>query len=154
VLGVLSVLPVPGFTVDAQDLLKMAFVKVPAGEFMMGCSTGDSACNSDETPRHRVKITKGFEIGRYEVTQAQWAAVMQANPSGNKKDNHPVETVSKLEIQDFISKLNARQRRLPIPAADGGRVGIRRPRRHGFATPFAPNELAWFAGALRMKRTQ
>ena len=101
-----------GYSLRAQDrpvakAAGMEFVKIPAGEFMMGCSPGDNLCNADESPRHRVQITKSFEIGKYEVTQAQWTALMQTNPSSVKGDNRPVETVSKLEAQAFIAKLNA-----------------------------------------------
>jgi formylglycine-generating enzyme required for sulfatase activity len=64
-----------------KNALGMEFVKIPAGDFMMGCSTGDDRCNPDETPRHRVRITRSFEIGRYEVMQAQWTALMQTNPA-------------------------------------------------------------------------
>ena len=85
----------------------MEFVKIAPGEFMMGCSPGDAQCNSDENPRHRVQITKGFEIGKYEVTQAQWVALMQSNPSSGKGDTRPVETVNKIEAQEFAAKLNA-----------------------------------------------
>ena len=67
----------------------MEFVKIAPGEFMMGCSTGDSDCDADEKPAHRVQITKAFEIGKYEVTQAQWQAVMGSNPSTIKGDDHP-----------------------------------------------------------------
>jgi formylglycine-generating enzyme required for sulfatase activity len=90
-----------------RNAIGMDFVKIAPGEFMMGCSKDDKECNPDENPRHRVQISKGFEIGKYEVTQAQWVAVMQNNPSSNKGDTRPVETVSKLEAQDFITKLNA-----------------------------------------------
>ena len=127
VLAGLSVLTALGFTLAAQSSLKMEFVNVPAGEFVMGCSNGDSGCKPDESPRHRVQVTKGFEIGKYEVTQAQWMAIMQTNPSANKGENHPVETVSKLEIQDF--KAQCSQRRLPIASANRGRMGMRRTRR-------------------------
>jgi len=101
-----------GYSLRAQDrpvakAAGMEFVKIPAGEFMMGCSPGDNLCNTDESPRHRVQITKSFEIGKYEVTQAQWTALMQTNPSSVKGDNRPVETVSKLEAQTFVAKLNA-----------------------------------------------
>src|SRR5689334_17466156 len=89
----------------AQD---MQFVKIAPGEFMMGCSVGDIDCNDDERPVHRVQISKEFEIGKYEVTQAQWQAVMGANPSTMKGEDRPVETVSKQEAQDFLNKLNAR----------------------------------------------
>jgi formylglycine-generating enzyme required for sulfatase activity len=121
------------------------FVKVAPGEFMMGCSSNDSACNGDELPRHRVQITKSFEIGKHEVTQAQWMAVMGNNPSGNKGDTLPVETVSKLEIQEFMAKLNAGKDgyhyRLPTEAEweYAARAGADSP----YAGPI--DQVAWFA---------
>src|SRR5579872_1997058 len=69
------------------------FIKIQPGEFTMGCAEVDSACTEDEKPAHRVQITNAFEIGKYEVTQAQWQAVMGSNPSTIKGDNRPVETV-------------------------------------------------------------
>src|SRR5579863_7274195 len=96
------------------------FVKIAPGEFVMGCSTGDTGCTADEKPAHRVQITKAFEIGKYEVTQAQWKAIMGSNPSTIKGDDHPVETVSKNDVHDFLAKLNARndgyKYRLPTEA--------------------------------------
>jgi formylglycine-generating enzyme required for sulfatase activity len=73
-----------------------------------------------ESPRHRVQIAKGFEIGMFEVTQAQWLSVMGASPSYGKGKNPPVETVSWYDTQDFMTKLNARndgyRYRLPTEA--------------------------------------
>jgi formylglycine-generating enzyme required for sulfatase activity len=77
------------------------FVSIPAGEFVMGSSSGN-----DEKPRHRVRITKGFEIGRTVVTQAQWRAVMGANPSGFTGDDRPVENVSWNDVQRFLERVN------------------------------------------------
>ena len=105
--SVLFVLAQKPAAAPPRNSIGMDFVRIAPGEFMMGCSKEDKACNPDENPRHHVQITKGFEIGKYEVTQAQWVAVMQSNPSSNKGDTRPVETVSKLEAQDFIAKLNA-----------------------------------------------
>jgi formylglycine-generating enzyme required for sulfatase activity len=128
-----------------RNALGMEFVKIPAGEFMMGCSTGDQQCNPDETPRHRVQITKSFEIGKYEVTQAQWMALMQTNPSSNKGDTRPVETVSKLEALDFIAKLNDRndgyRYRLPTEAEweYAARAGMDAP----YSGPL--DQVAWYA---------
>ena len=79
------------------------FIQIPAGEFMMGSNSG----GSDEKPRHRVRITKRFEMGKYEVTQAQWKAAMGANPSNFKGDDRPVETVSWNDAQEFLKRLNA-----------------------------------------------
>jgi formylglycine-generating enzyme required for sulfatase activity len=123
----------------------MEFVAIPAGEFMMGCSTGDQQCAADENPRHRVQITKGFEMGKYEVTQAQWLALMPNNPSSDKGDSRPVETVSKLDALDFIAKLNAQKDgyvyRLPTEAEweYAARAGLDAP----YSGPL--DEVAWYA---------
>jgi formylglycine-generating enzyme required for sulfatase activity len=109
----------------------------------MGCSTSDEACDADEKPAHRVQITKAFEIGKYEVTQAQWQAVIGSNPSTIKGDDRPVETVSKTEAQDFLARLNTRndgyRYRLPTEAEweYSARAG-------GTPTP-SLDEVAWYA---------
>src|SRR5262245_44872782 len=70
------------------------FVKIQPGEFLMGCSTSDNLCFNDEKPARNVRITKAFEMGTYEVTQAQWQSVMGSNPSYFKRADRPVEQVS------------------------------------------------------------
>jgi len=104
----------------AKNAPGMEFVKIEPGEFVMGCSTDDNDCDADEKPAHRVQLTKAFEIGKYEVTQAQWQAVMGSNPSTIKGDDHPVETVSKDDAHAFLGKLNAKndgyKYRLPTEA--------------------------------------
>jgi formylglycine-generating enzyme required for sulfatase activity len=80
------------------------FVQIPAGEFLMGSEYGAN----DQMPAHKVKITRSFEIGKYEVTQAQWETVMRNNPSRFKGANLPVERVSWDDAQEFIKKLNAK----------------------------------------------
>jgi formylglycine-generating enzyme required for sulfatase activity len=123
----------------------MEFVKIAPGEFNMGCSAGDEDCTADEKPAHRVQITRTFEIGKYEVTQSQWQAIMGSNPSTIKGDNHPVETVSKNDVHDFLAKLNARndgfKYRLPTEAEweYAARAGTAGPR----AAPL--DEIAWYA---------
>jgi formylglycine-generating enzyme required for sulfatase activity len=77
-------------------------VWIPAGEFMMGSGNR----GADEKPVHRVTISKGFYMGKYEVTLAQWHAVMGHNPPGSKGANLPVGGVLWSEAQHFISKLN------------------------------------------------
>ena len=47
-------------------------------------------------------------MGKFEVPQAQYQAVMETNPSTIKGENRPVETVSRTDAQDFLDKLNAR----------------------------------------------
>jgi formylglycine-generating enzyme required for sulfatase activity len=78
-------------------------VPIPGGSFIMG---GDPAGHvDDELPAHPVRVAP-FYLGRYEVTQAQWQAVMGYNPSSYKHPQRPVDQVTWLEVQSFISKLN------------------------------------------------
>jgi formylglycine-generating enzyme required for sulfatase activity len=80
------------------------FVLVPAGSFQMGSTNG----NSSELPVHEVVISEAFELGRYEVTQAEWESVMGSNPSSfTGDDTRPVESVSWDDVQLYIEALNA-----------------------------------------------
>jgi formylglycine-generating enzyme required for sulfatase activity len=107
---------------EAKNPAQIEFVKIAPGEFMMGCVEGDKDCLEDEVPRHKVRLTKGFEIGKYEVTQAQWEAVLgrAATTSANKGPKNPVDSVNKAEIYAFLAKLNAQndgfKYRLPTEA--------------------------------------
>ena len=94
----------PGSVIkDCSDCPEL--VVIPAGRFMMGSNDGDAS----EKPIHPVNI-KQFAIGKTEVTQAQWQAVMGSNPSYFKNcgSNCPVEQVSWNDVQQFIQKLNAK----------------------------------------------
>ena len=75
---------------------------------------------------------RDFRMGKYEVTQAQWEAVMGENPSYFKGADHPVECVSWDDCQAFLEKLNAhpaaRASGPRLPPADGGGMGNRLPR--------------------------
>ncbi|HJQ25517.1 MAG TPA: formylglycine-generating enzyme family protein [Blastocatellia bacterium] len=87
----------------ALDALRASFINIPAGEFMMGTANGSPA----EKPVHRVRLSQSFEMSKYEITQAQWQAVMGNNPSYFKGASRPVEQVSWYDAQEFIEKLNA-----------------------------------------------
>ncbi|MDD2715761.1 MAG: formylglycine-generating enzyme family protein [Candidatus Wallbacteria bacterium] len=84
--------------------VKMEFVYVPPGEFTMG--SPDFQGIPDEHPQVRVRIGKGFYLGKHEVNQEQWQAVMGDNPSKIKSPKLPVDTVSWDECQVFLGKLN------------------------------------------------
>jgi len=98
--------------VDLGGGVKLEMVKIPAGTFQMGSSSNEDDSVGDETPVHQVTISKDYYMGKYEVTQGQWKAIMGgANPSFFKLgDNYPVEQVSWSDISTattgFLAKLN------------------------------------------------
>ena len=86
--------------VDLGGGVKLDLVSIPAGSFTMG--------DDRWKPAHKVTITKPFHLGKYEVTQEQWEAVMGSNPSRFKGPKNPVEQVSWDDCQQFLVKLNAK----------------------------------------------
>ena len=92
------------------------YVSIKTGEFRMGT---DEHGENNDVP-HLVKITRPFEMGKYEITQAQWEAVLSNNPSHFKGANLPVENISWDDAQAFIASLNelkdGYQYRLPTEA--------------------------------------
>lgn len=100
--------------------LTMQFVTISAGTFMMGCSPGDTDCHAEEKPVHRVNITRPFEMGKFQVAQAEYEAVMNINPSNFKGANLPVEHVSWEDAQRFCEAMNSKgdgyRYRLPTEA--------------------------------------
>ena len=92
--------PPKGLAVDLGGGVKLDLVSIPAGSFTMGDASYKSA--------HKVTITKPFHLGKYEVTQEQWKAVMGDNPSRFKSPRNPVESVSWDDCQQFLIKLNAK----------------------------------------------
>ena len=81
-------------------------VRVEGGTFRMGATSEQgSDAEGDKKPVHSVTLS-GYYIGKTEVTQALWKAVMGSNPSSFKGDNLPVECVSWDDCQEFIRKLN------------------------------------------------
>jgi len=97
----------------------MEFVYVKGGCYQMGDTFGDGS--SDEKPVHEVCVDD-FYMGKYEVTQGQWKAIMGNNPSYFIKDcgdNCPVEQVRWNDIQEFTNKLSqktGKNYRLPTEA--------------------------------------
>ena len=85
----------------------------------MGSATNEPDRSDDET-QHRVTLSNGFWLGMTQVTEAQWQAVMGANPSKFQEATRPVEQVSWDECQAFLKKLSAtaagKQFRLPTEA--------------------------------------
>ena len=94
-------------------------VLVEAGTFTMGATSEMQNADDNEKPAHEVTLTNDYYIGKTEVTQALWKAVMSNNPSRSVGDNKPVERVSWNDCQQFLLKLNAatgKHFRLPTEA--------------------------------------
>ncbi len=102
-----------------SNVPEIEMVWVSGGTFTMGATLEQgSDADVDEKPAHSVTLD-GYYIGKYEVTQAQWKAVMGNNPSKFKGDDLPVECVSWDDVQEFIRKLNqitGKNYRLPTEA--------------------------------------
>jgi len=127
---------------------EMVFVR--GGSFTMGCTTEQSAdCTGDEHPAHQVTLSD-YYIGKYEVTQKQWKAVMGSdnNPSFFKGDNLPVENVSWDDTQKFINRLNEQtggRYRLPTEAEwEYAARGGNQSRRYKYSGSNDVGEVAWY----------
>lgn len=103
------------FVADLGGGVKMELLSIPAGTFTMGSPESEEGRFYDES-QVRVRITKPFYLGKTEVTQAQWKAVMGNNPSYFKGDNLPVEKVSWEDAMAFCRKLTERERKKGLPA--------------------------------------
>ena len=98
--------PVSSSTSLKTVVAGMEFVPIAPGTFEMG---EKERWRLGELKLHKVTLTRGFEMGRYEVTQAEWESIMGSNPSHFGKScgkNCPVDNVTWEEVQEFISKLN------------------------------------------------
>jgi len=128
---------------------------VPPGTFMMGCSPSNQyGCSGDENPVHQVTLTQAYYLGRYEVTQAQWTAVMGSNPSQFQGSSaqvpaaevplRPVEQVSWNMIQGFETATGLR---LPTEAEweYACRAGTTTAFNNGSNDDATLGTLAWFS---------
>lgn len=108
--------PRPG---EETDIGGVRLVYIPPGEFMMGTPSTARDRESDEGPLHRVRVTKGFYMAKYLVTQSLYESVVGQNPSFFKSGNRPVEAVTWHSATDFCEQLSKRpgaEFRLPTEA--------------------------------------
>jgi formylglycine-generating enzyme required for sulfatase activity len=102
-----------------QEMPKVTgdLIFIDGGTFQMGSTSGEA----DERPVHSVTASS-FYLGKYEVTQKQWIAVMSSNPSNFKGDNLPVEQVSWYDAVDFCNRLSAKEGLQPCYTISGTTV--------------------------------
>ena len=132
-----------------QDLISN-MIYVQGGTFTMGATSEQrSDADPDEKPAHQVTMSS-FSIGKYEVTQEEWEAVMGKNPSKFKGAKHPVENVSWDDCQEFIRKLNAltgKHFRLPTEAEwEFAARGGNRSKGYKYAGGNLIDKVAWLGG--------
>jgi len=96
-----------GETIVLPGGVELEMISIPAGTFMMGSNNGFL----DERPVHNVTLTQDFQLGKYEVTKAQWEAVMGTTPWSGQSfvlddPNTPATRASWNDVQTFITTLN------------------------------------------------
>jgi formylglycine-generating enzyme required for sulfatase activity len=133
------------FVVELGNGATLEMVGVPGGSFMMGAPATEAGRHSDEGPPHHVDVAP-FWMGRFEITQKQWQAVMGRFPRepGFRGDELPVEKVSWIDAQDFLRALNrklglhnkGRQYQYRLPSEAEWEYAARA----GTTTPFAFGE--------------
>jgi formylglycine-generating enzyme required for sulfatase activity len=141
-------LKTPSSEGSIENSIGMTLKLIPAGEFLMGSPDDDKDAEIDEKPLHRVRITRPFYLGVYEVTQAQYVAVMGNNPSwfsaagegkdsvaGQSTDRHPVEQVSSLDAAKFCNKLGEMEGLAALYEIDGEKVRVPDWNRAGYRLP-------------------
>lgn len=121
------------FTEDLGKGVTLEMVEIPGGKFMMGSSeTEEAKQDSDEIPQHQVTVP-GFFMGKYEVTQKQYQAIMGSNPSYFKGENRPVERVTWDDAVAFCKKLSQKTgKKYTLPSESQWEYACRA----GTTTPF------------------
>ena len=89
------------------DMVSFDLSYIPPGTFMMGSDKNNPDTRPDEVPVHQVTITRGFLLGRTEVTQSQWLSIMGTDPSIFKGMNNPVENVSWFDAIEYCNALSS-----------------------------------------------
>ena len=90
-----------GLPVEITNSIGMKLRLIPAGEFMMGSPESDDEAKGSEKPQHKVRITKPFYLGVYEVTQAEYERVMGTNPSDFSKNGDNSDAVKDMDTSRF-----------------------------------------------------
>jgi formylglycine-generating enzyme required for sulfatase activity len=139
--------PAPQLTFTVNGV-SFEMISVEGGTFTMGATAEQGSDVFDnEKPAHEVTLSS-YAIGKYEVTQALWKAVMGYNPSNFKGDSLPVEQVSRNGCQGFIKKLNSltgKNFRLPTEAEwEFAARGGKKSKGYKYSGSDNLDEVAWY----------
>jgi formylglycine-generating enzyme required for sulfatase activity/serine/threonine protein kinase len=131
-----------------ENSVGMTLRLIPKGDFLMGSPNDAIEAETEERPPHQVRITRPFYMGVFEVTQAQYKAVMGNNPShfsangqgkdqviGQSTDQHPVENVSWQDAILFCNKLSEKEARKPFYEINGKNVRVSEWNGQGYRLP-------------------
>ena len=135
---------------ETRNNLNIEMIAVKGGTFTMGCTSEQgNDCEDNEKPAHRVTVDD-FYIGKYEITQAQWKAVMGYNDSYYRGDSLPVDGICWYEAEEFVKKLSAltgKPYRFPTEAEweFAARVG-NNSKGYKYSGSNSIDEVAWYAG--------
>lgn len=152
----------------AYSQVENSMVLIQGGSFLMGSPEDEPGRNpTDEGPQHKVTVNS-FYMAKYQVTQAEYEAIMGVNPSQNKGPNHPVERVSWNDAVAYCNRRSIAEGLTPVYIIDGNNVtwnreanGYRLPTeseweyacRAGTQTPFysgtAMEDAGWFRDNTR-----
>ncbi|MBO1066628.1 MULTISPECIES: bifunctional serine/threonine-protein kinase/formylglycine-generating enzyme family protein [Nostocales] len=114
----LNINPQSSFTEDLGKGVKLEMIAIPGGTFLMGSPENEAGRRDSESPQHQVTVPSFF-MGKYQLTQAQYQAILGTNPAFFKGNNRPVEKVSWNDAVVFCKKLNqntGKNYRLPSEA--------------------------------------
>ncbi len=130
--------------------VKFNMILVKNGIFKMGATKEQEGADDDEKPVHWVTISRDFYMGETEVTQDLWEYIMYENPSAFVDPQKPVESITWLECQEFIKRLNSitgYNFRLPTEAEwEFAARGGNNSKKTQYSGSSDPDEVAWHYG--------
>ncbi|OUR91912.1 hypothetical protein A9Q87_08915 [Flavobacteriales bacterium 34_180_T64] len=123
--------------------IKMIWVE--PGTFLMGSSNDELGRSSERETQHEVVLSKGYWLAETEITQQKWEKIMNYNPSLNIGGNLPVDQVSYIEIQEFLTKINRKSGTFRLPTEAEWEYACRAGSTSAYAT--SPiDEMVWHIG--------
>jgi formylglycine-generating enzyme required for sulfatase activity len=129
-----------------ENSIGMKLSLIPAGSFIMGSDPSEKSRQEEEI-QHVVKITRPFRIGITEVTQKQWATVMEVNRSQHRGDAFPVEKVSWNDAMEFCKRLSSReQKAYRLPTEAEWEYACRAGGKEAFAGTGQMDDMGWYEG--------